>query len=145
MSLYRCVLFAVALVAAAPSAHSLDMAKVTFRSFAASGHDNMAAVIMWLRGYHAGRTGIVATTAGRMPSTLKELTRRDRCAFVRSITKEIQTQKQIHLGCERDGARLRKDDPSLDSVGLVEQTLPLCIILGLAGAIGGATKLDPLA
>jgi hypothetical protein len=47
MRLYRCVLFAVALVlAAAPSAHSLDMAKVTCRSFAASGHDNMAAVIL---------------------------------------------------------------------------------------------------
>jgi hypothetical protein len=63
MRLYRCVLFAVALVlAAAPSAHSLDMAKITCRSFAATGHDNMAAVIMWLRGYHAGRTGIVAAT-----------------------------------------------------------------------------------
>ena len=63
MRLYRCVLFAVALVlAAAPNAHSLDMAKVTCRTFAASGHDNMAAMIMWLRGYHAGRTGIVAAT-----------------------------------------------------------------------------------
>jgi HdeA/HdeB family len=38
------------------------MAKVTCRTFAASGHDNMAAMIMWLRGYHAGRTGIVAAT-----------------------------------------------------------------------------------
>jgi hypothetical protein len=63
MRLYRCVLFAVALVlAAAPSAHSFGMAKVTCRTFAASGHDNMAAMIMWLRGYHAGRTGIVAAT-----------------------------------------------------------------------------------
>jgi HdeA/HdeB family len=62
MRLYRCVLFAVALVlAAAPSAHSFDMAKVTCRTFAASGYDNMAAVIMWLRGYHADRTGIVIT------------------------------------------------------------------------------------
>jgi hypothetical protein len=75
-----------------------------------------------------------------MHFTLKELTWRDRCAFVRSITKEIRVQKQIHLGCEPDGARLGKDDLSLDRVGLVEQTIPLCI----AGTIGGTTKSDPL-
>jgi hypothetical protein len=63
MRLYRRVLFAVTLVlAAAPSANSFDMAKITCRTFAASGHDNMVAIIMWLRGYHAGRTGIVAAT-----------------------------------------------------------------------------------
>ena len=54
-------------------------------------------------------------------------------------------QKQIHLGCEPDGARFGKDDLSLDGVRLTEQTLLLCIIIGLAGAIGGAAKLDPLA
>jgi hypothetical protein len=60
MRLYRCVLVAAALVLAdVSSAHSLDMAKVTCRAFIASGHDNMAAMIMWLRGYHSGKLGVI--------------------------------------------------------------------------------------
>ena len=38
------------------------MAKVTCRAFIASGHDNMAAMIMWLRGYHSGKLGVIAAT-----------------------------------------------------------------------------------
>jgi hypothetical protein len=62
MRLYRCVLFAAALLAAsAPSAYSreMDPAKITCRAFLGSGRDNMAAVIMWLRGYHAGKAGVI--------------------------------------------------------------------------------------
>ena len=48
---------AVSIVAAAPTARALDMSQLTCRAFFAAGHDNIAAMIMWLRGYHAGRTG----------------------------------------------------------------------------------------
>jgi hypothetical protein len=60
MRVYRCVLITAALFAAgAPRAQSLDMAKVTCRAFIASGHDNMSVMIMWLRGYHSGKLGVV--------------------------------------------------------------------------------------
>jgi hypothetical protein len=62
MRLYRFVLFAVVLVmAGAPNARSreMDTAKITCRSFLASGRENMAVIIMWLRGYHAGKTGVI--------------------------------------------------------------------------------------
>lgn len=58
---YRCALFTTALaVAGASHTLSLDMAHVTCRGFLASGSGNMQAIIMWLRGYHAGKMGIVA-------------------------------------------------------------------------------------
>jgi hypothetical protein len=61
MRFYSCVLFAAALVIIAPpSAHSLDFSNVTCRAFMASGQANMAAMIMWLRGYHAGRIAVIA-------------------------------------------------------------------------------------
>lgn len=44
----------------APGAHALDFSHVTCGSFLASGERNMAALIMFLRGYHAGRTGTIA-------------------------------------------------------------------------------------
>jgi hypothetical protein len=53
---------AVALViAVVPSAHSneLDNRTITCSAFLASGQGNMAALISWLRGYHAGKTGII--------------------------------------------------------------------------------------
>src|SRR5712691_126697 len=58
MRRYRCVL----VTAGAPSARSLDMSKVTCRAFIASGHDSMAAMIIWLRGYHSGKLGVVTAT-----------------------------------------------------------------------------------
>src|SRR5215472_16091547 len=60
----RCrVLLAVALVGgSAGTARALDMAHVSCHGFLASGHDNMAAIIMWLRGYHAGKSGLVLST-----------------------------------------------------------------------------------
>ena len=66
MRLYRCLLLAAVLAATASSARSeeLDPAKVTCRSFLASGQANMAALIMWLRGYHAGKTGASAYQSG---------------------------------------------------------------------------------
>jgi hypothetical protein len=39
-------------------ARSRDLAKITCGDFLASGQANMAVIIMWLRGYHAGRSGI---------------------------------------------------------------------------------------
>lgn len=48
------------LTASAPRAQALDMEKVTCQAFLASGRANMAAMIMWLRGYHAGKGGLIA-------------------------------------------------------------------------------------
>jgi hypothetical protein len=62
MRLLRCALFAAALIiVGTPSAHSreLDNRKITCGGFLASGHDNMAALISWLRGYHAGKSGVI--------------------------------------------------------------------------------------
>ena len=62
MRLYRRVLFFVAVfvVAGAPHAHArTDMSTVTCGAFLASGQANMAAIIMWLRGYHAGKRGVI--------------------------------------------------------------------------------------
>jgi hypothetical protein len=56
----RYALFATAFVAAsAPAAHSLDVSGVTCHQFLASGITNMAPMLMFLRGYHAGKTGVV--------------------------------------------------------------------------------------
>jgi hypothetical protein len=38
------------------------MAKVTSGAFIASGHHNMAAMIMWLCGCHCGKVGVVTAT-----------------------------------------------------------------------------------
>lgn len=60
MRFRHCVLFAVLLaVAGTPAAHGMDFSKVTCRAFLASGRPNMAALFMFLRGYHAGKSGIV--------------------------------------------------------------------------------------
>jgi hypothetical protein len=62
MRLYRCVLFAAALgMAGAPNAHSkdIDISTITCRGFLASSRDGMASVISWLRGYHAGKSGVI--------------------------------------------------------------------------------------
>jgi acid stress chaperone HdeB len=48
-------LFAGSEAAAAPN----DYAKIACRDFLASGQPNMAVIIWWLRGYHAGKTGSV--------------------------------------------------------------------------------------
>jgi acid stress chaperone HdeB len=57
--LCRRVFLAVAIAASAPSAHGaeIDPAKLTCRAFMTSGQANMAVVIMWLRGYYAGKSG----------------------------------------------------------------------------------------
>jgi hypothetical protein len=60
MRLCRSVLLAILL--AAPNASDgqmLDNRTITCREFLASGKANMAALISWLRGYHAGKTGII--------------------------------------------------------------------------------------
>jgi hypothetical protein len=61
MRFHRSVLFAALVLAGAPGAHGgeLDNRTITYRAFLASGQDNMAAIIMWLRGYHAGKTGVI--------------------------------------------------------------------------------------
>jgi hypothetical protein len=61
MRLSRRVLFAVVfVVTGAPQAHArTDMSKVTCSAFLTSGQANMPAIIMWLRGYHAGKRGVV--------------------------------------------------------------------------------------
>jgi hypothetical protein len=60
MRLYRSVTLAAALIiVGTTNAHSLDFSKVTCHEFLASGQANMAAMIMFLRGYHAGKTGVI--------------------------------------------------------------------------------------
>jgi len=61
MPLYTCVLLVAALGVGAPTAHSKEVnnATITCREFLASGQANMAALISWLRGYHAGKTGVI--------------------------------------------------------------------------------------
>jgi len=59
MRSYRYVLPATLLAASSAYGQQLDNRTITCREFLASGHDNMAALIGWLRGYHAGKTGII--------------------------------------------------------------------------------------
>jgi hypothetical protein len=61
MRLYRRVLCVVVfVVTGAPHAHArTDMSTVTCGGFLGSGQANMAAIIMWLRGYHAGKRGVI--------------------------------------------------------------------------------------
>ncbi len=60
MRWYSCACFAVALVlAGTPGAAGLDFSKVTCGNFLASGRANMAAMFMFLRGYHSGKTGVI--------------------------------------------------------------------------------------
>jgi len=54
----RLLLAAAMLVAAGEaSATDRDYGSLTCSNFLASGKDNMAVIISWLRGYHAGKTG----------------------------------------------------------------------------------------
>jgi hypothetical protein len=63
MRRHRSIVIAGALLAAAaPSAHGFDLKHLSCSGFLASGQDDMKAIIMWLRGYHAGRSGIIAST-----------------------------------------------------------------------------------
>jgi acid stress chaperone HdeB len=65
MRLRRPVFVAAALIAAAlvgagvGHAASRDMSQLTCGNFLASGEANMAVIIMWLRGYHAGKSGVI--------------------------------------------------------------------------------------
>lgn len=60
MRFYRRVLVVVFVVTGAPHAHArTDMSQVTCGAFLTSGQANMAAIIMWLRGYHAGKRGAI--------------------------------------------------------------------------------------
>ena len=47
-----------------PSAYGLDPSRITCSGFLGSAQADMAAVFMWLRGYHAGKTGITAYEPG---------------------------------------------------------------------------------
>ena len=44
--------------ASAQNAGTRDYGALTCRNFMGSGHDNMAVIIWWLRGHHAGKTGV---------------------------------------------------------------------------------------
>jgi hypothetical protein len=56
-----CILLAVMYATGAPRADGmeLDNRTITCRAFLAAGQNNMAALISWLRGYHAGKTGVI--------------------------------------------------------------------------------------
>jgi len=61
MRLYACVLLVAVLAVVAPTAHGKEInnARITCGAFLASGQANMAALISWLRGYHAGKSGAI--------------------------------------------------------------------------------------
>jgi hypothetical protein len=60
MRLYHRALLAAAFVTtSAPVAHGIDLSGVTCHQFLASGTYNMAPMMMFLRGYHAGKTGVI--------------------------------------------------------------------------------------
>jgi len=61
MRLYSCVLLVAVITVSAPTAHGTEVnnATITCGAFLASGQANMAALISWLRGYHAGKTGAI--------------------------------------------------------------------------------------
>jgi len=61
-----CVFLAAAYVLPTPSADGteFDNRTITCQAFLASGQNNMAALIMWLLGYHAGKTGIIPYQGG---------------------------------------------------------------------------------
>jgi acid stress chaperone HdeB len=74
-----CVFLAAAYVLPTPSADGkeFDHRTITCRAFLASGQDNMAALFMWLLGYHAGKTGIIpyqdqGPYAGRLGAFCKQ-------------------------------------------------------------------------
>ena len=62
MHLHVSAILAAVLLCAAnvAGAANRDMSKLTCGDFLASGQASMAVIIMWLRGYHAGRTGTAA-------------------------------------------------------------------------------------
>jgi HdeA/HdeB family len=62
MRRYRCALLVVAILAAAGAAGAKDRdyGKMTCGDFLAAGNNNMAVIIWWLHGYHAGKSGNVA-------------------------------------------------------------------------------------
>jgi len=64
MRRYPCILVTI-LALAAPTAHckEINNARITCGAFLASGQANMAALISWLRGYHAGKTGVISYQA----------------------------------------------------------------------------------
>jgi acid stress chaperone HdeB len=59
--LYCCIFLVVIFVISTPSVQSreLNNGTITCRQFLPSGQANMAALISWLRGYHAGKTGVI--------------------------------------------------------------------------------------
>ena len=61
MRLYCYILLVVIFVVSMPRVQSkeLNNETITCHQFLASGQANMAALISWLRGYHAGKTGII--------------------------------------------------------------------------------------
>jgi HdeA/HdeB family len=62
MRLDRSLIAAALVLAATSSALGLDMAHVTCGALVTADNDDIEAVVIWLRGYHAGKTGDMATT-----------------------------------------------------------------------------------
>jgi len=62
MRIDRFLIAAALVLASSQNALSLDMAHVTCHALATASNDDMAELIMWLRGYHAGKTGDMAST-----------------------------------------------------------------------------------
>lgn len=73
MRAHRCMLVAVAGLVIGSSGHAAtrDYAKLTRGDFVTSGKANMAVLLWWLHGYHAGKSGnIPFETTDPYPSRL---------------------------------------------------------------------------
>jgi len=59
MRVYCFALLTILLVGPSAYSEEVDHRLITCRAFLQSGQANMAAIFMWLLGYHAGKTGII--------------------------------------------------------------------------------------
>jgi hypothetical protein len=75
MRLYCYIFLVVIFVVSTPSVQSreLNNGTITCRQFLASGQANMAALIGWLRGYHAGKTGTTSNPSVARSSSSRTL------------------------------------------------------------------------
>jgi hypothetical protein len=141
------VIVLAALATGGPSAQSkeLDNRTITCREFLASGQANMAALISWLRGYHAGKTGLSITRPLRRQAGLL-LQATSGCQPHRRLRTNSDDDRSWYL-TGRVAAFLAKIG-SGSSLPLGGSSCPLktprCAVSGHSRPRPGTGKFDPL-
>lgn len=59
--LHHFLIAALIVPGVASTASAVDMTQLTCEGLLAAGHDNVATMLTWLQGYHAGKNGRVST------------------------------------------------------------------------------------